>query len=331
MVHFERLQHDVRPMNKKSRPWPKRWVGRDHVPLLLGIVALIGSIWLLSRQLTGLSLEGLASALQALPASVWAGCAGFALVAYMLLIAYDHLALVYLRRRVDPVYVSLCAATAYAVAHMVGASVISGALVRYRAYSLKGLSKGEIGTFTAFSAFTFVCGIVVVTCIAVIAAPFVSERLSMAVPFDVSESIAKLLLGAVVIYLACSFLPLPAIGFGRLKISYPAPHIAFLQIALATAEIMAAAMVIFLALPAAGNPGFLAVAGIFALALAAALISHSPGGLGVFELLFLAGLSDMNPTDVIAALVVFRLFYFVAPFIVALAVVARFELGRRPS
>ena len=49
------------------------------------------------------------------------------------------------------------------------------------------------------------------------------------------------------------------------------------------------------------------------------------GGLGVLELVFVTGLPDMNPADVIAALLVFRLFYLIIPLIMALFVILFFE------
>ncbi|HEX5932742.1 MAG TPA: UPF0104 family protein, partial [Pseudorhizobium sp.] len=67
------------------------------------------------------------------------------------------------------------------------------------------------------------------------------------------------------------------------------------------------------------------VLGIFLASFSAALISHAPGGLGVLELVFVMGLPDMDQADVIAALLVFRLFYLLIPFAIALAVIFVFE------
>ena len=55
--------------------------------------------------------------------------------------------------------------------------------------------------------------------------------------------------------------------------------------------------------------------GVFLVSFSVAQISHAPGGLGVFEVVFLAGLSDMDPVGVLAALLVFRLFYLIIPLI----------------
>jgi uncharacterized membrane protein YbhN (UPF0104 family) len=92
--------------------------------------------------------------------------------------------------------------------------------------------------------------------------------------------------------------------------------------------LIGAAGIIYFALPEAGNPGFPIILAIFLVSFSAALISHAPGGLGVLELVFVTGLPDMNPADVIAALLVFRLFYLIIPLIAALFVILFFERAK---
>ncbi|RUZ81850.1 UPF0104 family protein, partial [Mesorhizobium sp. M7A.F.Ca.US.006.01.2.1] len=75
----------------------------------------------------------------------------------------------------------------------------------------------------------------------------------------------------------------------------------------------------------AHNPGYFVILGVFLVSFSIAQISHAPGGLGVFEVVFLAGLSDMDPVGVLAALLVFRLFYLIIPLILGLGVVLFFE------
>jgi hypothetical protein len=66
----------------------------------------------------------------------------------------------------------------------------------------------------------------------------------------------------------------------------------------------------------------------FLASFSAALASHAPGGLGVFELLFVAIMPDVPKADVLAALIVFRLFYLIIPFAIAIVVVLLFERAR---
>jgi uncharacterized membrane protein YbhN (UPF0104 family) len=100
------------------------------------------------------------------------------------------------------------------------------------------------------------------------------------------------------------------------------------QLIIGPLELIGAAGIIYFALPEAGNPGYMVILGIFLVSFSAALISHAPGGLGVLELLFVTGLPDMNPADVIAALLVFRLFYLIIPLVMGLIVILLFERAK---
>ncbi|BCH27967.1 hypothetical protein MesoLjLb_77520 [Mesorhizobium sp. L-8-3] len=85
-------------------------------------------------------------------------------------------------------------------------------------------------------------------------------------------------------------------------------------------------------MPEAGNPGFIIVLGVFIVAFSVASATHAPGGIGVFEIVALAGFPDMDTVSVLTALLVFRLFYLIAPLLLALVVVIGFErsqLARR--
>jgi phosphatidylglycerol lysyltransferase len=69
--------------------------------------------------------------------------------------------------------------------------------------------------------------------------------------------------------------------------------------------------------------------GAFVLAQVAGLVSHVPGGLGVFDFIFIALLSGyVEPTRLLSAIVVFRIIYYLAPLAVALLMLAANELAR---
>jgi glycosyltransferase 2 family protein len=70
------------------------------------------------------------------------------------------------------------------------------------------------------------------------------------------------------------------------------------------------------------------VLAVFLASFSAALVSHAPGGLGVFELVFLTAMPDIPKADVLAALIIFRLFYLLIPFGLSLVVVLMFERAR---
>ena len=286
---------------------------------------MIFSIWLLYHELRGLSLDELWDSLMAIRARDWLLAIAATLVAYAALAGYDHLALLHLRRKVGWLYITISSFTTYALSHNIGASVFSGSVVRYRAYSAKGLSGAEIGVLVAFCSFTFALGTVMLTGLVLILAPELSERFVDVLPGKASAATGIFLLALVALYVAGSAMRFRPLRIGSFAVHYPRLPVALRQLVIAPLELIAAAAIIYFVLPEAGNPGFLIVLGIFLVSFSAALLSHAPGGLGVLELVFITGLSDMDPADVLAALLVFRLLYLIIPFVLALFVVLGFE------
>jgi uncharacterized membrane protein YbhN (UPF0104 family) len=45
--------------------------------------------------------------------------------------------------------------------------------------------------------------------------------------------------------------------------------------------------------------------------------SHSPGGLGVFDAAMLVGLWQMDREDLLAGMLLFRVLYYIAPFVIS--------------
>lgn len=291
--------------------------------------ATIGlSVWLLLRELRGLSLEKVGDSLAAIEPLHWALAALSTLVAYAALAGYDRVALLHLGKRINWLFITICSFTTYALSHNIGASVVSGGVVRYRAYSTKGLSPPEIGLLVAFCSFTFILGTITLIGIVLVLDPDIVLRFGDLLPMSASRATGAFLLVLVALYLFGSVMRLRPLHLGRFAIVYPSLHVTLSQIAVGASELLGAAGIIYFALPEAGNPGYFVVLGIFLMSFSAALISHVPGGLGVLELVFVMGLPDMGDADVIAALLVFRLFYLIIPFVLALVVVMLFERSR---
>ncbi|MDI7863221.1 lysylphosphatidylglycerol synthase domain-containing protein [Rhizobiaceae bacterium n13] len=293
---------------------------------VVGLLTITLSAWLLFMELRGLSVEDLADSLGAISFGNWLLCGLSTILAYAALAGYDRIALAHLGKRIDWLFITVCSFTAYALSHNVGASVFSGAVVRYRAYTSRGLTPTEVGILVTFCSFTFVLGTIFLAGLVLVFRPDVAERFVDILPGGFSASLGYLFLALVGLYIVGSRLGFKPLKIGFLQIPYPKPGIVARQLVIGPLELISAATIIYFALPAAGNPGFVVVLGIFLVSFSAALISHAPGGLGVLELVFLTGLSDMPAADVLAALLVFRLFYLLIPFVMALFVILLFEL-----
>lgn len=296
----------------------------DYVWPLVGLGAVAFSGWLLFREVRHLSASDILDSIALIPLQHWMLAIASTLVAYAALAWYDRIALLHLERPLGWGFISLVSFTTYALSHNIGASVVSGAAVRYRAYSTKGLSAAEIGVLVALCSFTFGLGTVMLGGFVLVGEPTVLTRL-YDVPIEFGRIVGFCLLGLVLLYVIGSVLGFKPRAFGKLKLVYPRPPIVIRQLLAAPLELLGAAGIIYFALPETGNPGFAVVAGVFLASFSAALLSNAPGGLGVLEFVFLTAMPDIPAAQVIAALLVFRLLYLIVPLAFASIVVVIFE------
>ena len=303
----------------------KRFLERLWPVIGLATVGFTG--WLLYKELRGHSLEDILAAIRAISLLRWGlsiGCTG---LAYAALAWYDQIALAHLGRRLSWRFVGLVSFTTYALAHNIGATLFSGAVARYRAYSAKGLSGAEVGVIVAFTSLTFTLGNLLTGAATLLLHPALIKRFVDGPSWSAHALAAALLAGPWAYVLGSLFhlRPRHVAGF---EIVYPRPPIAARQMLVAPIELIGAAGIIYFALPPEVNPGFLDVLGVFLASFSISLVSHAPGGLGVLEYSFLKFMPDVPATDLIAALLVFRLLYLIAPLAISLGVVAVYENGR---
>lgn len=312
---------------QEFRPLMTRWrktFSRYGWPLI-GLAAVAFSVWLLVGELRHTSLDDVWDSLVAIRPVNWLLATASAVCAYAALAGYDHIALLHLRKKVHWIFVTLCSFTTYALAHNIGGSVISGAVVRYRAYSTQGLTGGEIGILVGLCSLTFSLATIFLTGMVLLLQPNLLDRFGDIPNLPISHAVGIAFLIIVFAYVLASLLRLPPLRIGKFVLEYPAPAIVARQLIVGPLELIAAAAIIYFVMPAAPSVTFVNVLGVFLVAFSAALLSHAPGGLGVLEVMFLAGFQELDPAAVLAALLVFRLLYLIIPLILGLIVVLLFE------
>ncbi|WP_412057788.1 lysylphosphatidylglycerol synthase transmembrane domain-containing protein [Bartonella sp. DGB2] len=297
---------------------------------LIGIIAMLISIRILYIKLAAISFSDVLERMQALDAHHWLLACFFAALAYAALAGYDRIALQHLGHKISWIFIAVCSFTTYALSHNIGASVFSGAVVRYRAYSKKGLTGQEVAVLVGFCSFTFVIGTILLSGIVLVARPNLIRLVHADIPEWVSLVLGVLMLAFVALYIFGSWLQLRPLRIGKkFQISYPNLRIVAQQLVVGPLEILGAAGIIYAVLPVVGNPGFLTILGVFLASFTATLLSNAPaGGVGVLEALFMAGLPYMNRADVIVALIIFRLLYLIIPLVISLFFVALFEINQ---
>lgn len=307
----------------------------ERVWPMVGLVAVIASFYFLYQEFKGESVgDEVWAALSAIPVSHYLAAGASTLLAYAALAWYDRIALLHLGvKHISWIFISICSFTTYALSHNIGFSVFSGAVVRYRAYSTKGLSAAQVAVLVVLCSYTFAFGNILLGGVLLTSNPTLMQRLSGMLPDVVTHphtavTIGLACLGAVAVYVIGSLMHFRPLTIGKTQIVYPRPGIMVRQLFAAPAELIGAAGIIYFALPETGNPGYLVVLGTFLFSFSAALVSNAPGGLGVFELLFIKAMPDVPRLKVLAALLVFRLFYLIIPLLIAIFVVVVFERGK---
>lgn len=279
--------------------------------------------------------SGIGARLADLPLSAYLLAGVSTLVAYLALAWYDRIALIHLRKEkgISWLYVAVCSFTTYALSHNIGASVFSGGMVRFRAYTAKGLSAAEVAILVAVCSFTFAFGTILLLGLVLLWEPQILGPLTaLSAHFNVGTTPARLigagLLGFCLLYTIGSWLHLRPLHVGKFELVYPRLPIVARQYLAAPLELIGAAGIIYFALPEAGHPGFMIVLGAFLLSFSAGLLSQVPGGVGVMEAVFLAILPGVPATAVFAALLVWRLFYLLMPLALSIPVIVLFEHSR---
>src|SRR3979490_2735800 len=107
------------------------------------------------------------------------------------------------------------------------------------------------------------------------------------------------------------------VGRGPWTVTLPGGPLTLLQIAIGIVDLGFCALAMYVLVPDEPNLGFVVVAVIFVSATLLGFASHSPGGLGVFDAAMLVGLWQMDREELLAGMLLFRVLYYLAPFVIS--------------
>jgi phosphatidylglycerol lysyltransferase len=299
-------------------------------PWLIGAGVLVITI-LLVHTLRGLLLEfsysDLLEAIRGTSVSALGLALLATLVSFLALTGYDASSLRYVGASVSYRVAAETSFIAYALANTVGLGVLTGGAVRLRLYGAAGVEAGAISRAIAFNAAAFMLGISVVGAAALLWGA-ASVAPALRIPAPALQAGASLILAGAAVLIALCRDGRERRLFGRFTLRLPTATLALQQLLISAVDIAATAAVLWFLLPA-GAIDFPAFMGFFAIAIVAGVLSHVPGGLGVFEAVMLLALRDHVPAEVLAAaLVLYRLIYYVLPLLLALALLIVHEVRR---
>jgi phosphatidylglycerol lysyltransferase len=291
----------------------------------LSVAVLCVALWFLHGELRDLNAAAILDQVRSIPTANLLAAVLFAVCSYLVLTGYDALAVRYIGKKLDYVHTAQAAFMAFAVGHNVGVAALSGGSIRYRMYSLLGLSGLEIAKVIVFTSGTFALGASMLLGAAMLLmSPAETEVLRLSPP--VLHGVGMILLLAPAAYVLLTVSVHSPVTLGRWTIPLPRPRIALTQLVLSAADLVFASATLFVLLSAGVNVGFFPFLGIYLIAIGAGLLSSIPGGIGVFEAVLLICLPGVDRGVLLGNLIVYRLIYYVAPLFIALLLLAANEL-----
>lgn len=239
----------------------------------------------------------------------------FTALSYIALMGYDASGLRYIGARLPARTLALGSFAGYALGNTVGMGLLTGGAVRLRVYGAAGLDPAQIGRLMAFVAAGFGLGISFVAALGLLwGAAAAQNLLPLAAPVLQGLALLTLAVIAGLLWLCARGRPL---RLGRNPLPLPSWQLALAQILISALDILFTAMVLWVLLPPS-SVGFAVYLAFFALAIALGVISHVPGGIGVFEAVMLLAFKGTVPTEQLAgALVLYRAVYYLVPLALA--------------
>ena len=279
------------------------------------------------KLMTEMSYEQIVAVVRNTPATALLLSVLATAASYFALTFYDRTALAYAGAQLPQRVVAKTAFIAYALSNTIGLGVLTGGAVRMRLYGAAGLEAGLISRAIVFNAFGFGIGIVVVGAAALVWGAGTVQTV-FGTPPGVLRGVAVVVLLAAGAFIGfCQRGGVQPVWRG-VSLRLPSAPLAAQQLLISALDVVAAAAALWFLLPS-GAIAFPAFVGFFALAIALGVISHVPGGLGVFEAVMLLALGQHVPAEQIAgALVLFRVIYFLLPLALAVAMLAGAEWQR---
>ena len=284
-----------------------RWIGPLAALLVFGAVAYV-----LHGEIARLHFNRVFADLQAIPRTRVLTALAFTSISYWVLSGYDVLALRYLRKRLRYGRILFTSFIASAFGHTLGFAAFTGGAIRFRLYASAGVTAVEVATIAAFASLSIGIGLATLAGISLFLSPAQSAAV-LHLGHDLTFLLGALLLAAVAAYALWSSLSRGVVEIRGWALRAPGAAIGLPQVALSVLDLSLAGSVLWWLLPAGAHIRFIPFIGAYAIAVIAGIVSHVPGGIGVFETVMLLILRGVAPEALLGSLLAYRAVYYLVP------------------
>ena len=300
-----------------------RWLGA-----LLSIAIATIAFMALSKALKGVDFAHVLSAMHMVPPGSIALSLVLVAISYGSLTLYDWLALQMIGRGDIPFRVAALANfTSYPISHGTGAVLLVSSAVRYRIYAPHGIGPAGVARICFLTGLTFWLGNLTALALSTLHEPGAISRIDQLSP-EINRFIAVAILVGILAYVAWTWNGIRTLGGRNWSVPVPSGRNVFFQIGIGLVDLGAAALTMYVLIPVTMDVGVAQVIVVFIAATLLGFASHAPAGIGVFDATILVGLGGEHTEQLLAVLLLFRLFYHLIPFVLSLTLFGAVEAYR---
>ena len=300
---------------------------RHALPFVVGLALFMVALEVLRVELRAVSWHEITGDVLRTPAPQLAAAIVLTILNYAALTGYDLLAFAYIRKPLPRAQIVLASFLAYAIANNVGFAMLSGASVRYRFYTRWGVTAEELSRIVFSYSVTFWLGLFLLGGLSLVASPLPHARELPGHQLLFAAGLVLMLVPPA--YVVATIVRRRPLRIRSFELPLPPVRIAIAQVAISAVDWALAGAVLYVLLPPSPL-SFLQFLSIFLVAILLGMVSHVPGGVGVFEGLMVVLLRPyLTSGQLLPSLVVFRAVYYLLPLAVALIALVVDELWQR--
>lgn len=307
----------------------KRIFRRRNILPLIGLSLFIIAIWILQNEVQQFSWSTFREHVRLIPDHQLMLAFGVTIAGYLILTFYDKLALYNFGIRLKWKKVAKASFLGFAFSHNITPSLLVGGTMRYRIYSSMGISGFNVTKVVGFCAFTLWVGFMALGGV-IFAGTSVRIPASVDWPLPNLQILGWIFIALTVLYLIlCRFIRASIVFRGKI-FKLPEVHVAFGQIVVSSTDLVTSSLILYLLLPPIDELSYPLFLAIYLIGFMGGILSQVPGGLGVIETILVLMLGAfVESSQILSAVLVYRLFYFIIPFAAAITVLGINEIRQR--
>ena len=322
-----RVLDAVIPAGVEDRQAWRRRIG--HIAAVgFSVAILVLAVFVLARTFMQIDFGDLRGAIEATGGDQILTAFLLTAISFLALTGYDALALRQLKLHVPYPTTALASFTSYAISFTLGFPLITGGTVRYWIYSTKGLSAGKVASLTVIAGLTFWIGMALAIGIGFTVRAEGVSHVDHLSPL-LNRVIGLSVIGALTAYFVWASKTRRNVRIQGFKLELPGLWLTLGQVCLGLIDLFAAAGTLFVLLSPPRGIDYLTFVTVYVFGSLLGIASNAPGGIGVFEATMLKTVPAQSQAALFAALLLFRMIYYIVPFIVALALLGAHESIKR--